>query len=202
MSNHGLDLRGAAPPPEDAGFIGALEVVAKATQVKVALETAVPMAADGLARMCPHRARKEDEQNVDKLEIQDTPSPGSPFQQWSTSKQQPSNNEDERPIESNITTANNPVLRFDKEVRSLLDKERNKYTELLDTTIGRTVDMVMAEQRTELLKQDEKLEDKKRIVIKKDEAIRDQLTELMILAKMNTIENTLRGRRLRPGMGT
>ena len=69
MFNHGPHLRGAAPPPEDAGFTGAMEVAAKATLVKAALDTAVPMAADGLARMCPHRARKEDEKYVDKLEI-------------------------------------------------------------------------------------------------------------------------------------
>ena len=135
MFGQGPHLRGAAPMIEDAGFADAMGTAAKATLVKAALDTAVPMAAEGLTKMCPRRASAVID-STNALQIVDTPSPGSPFQQFVNGKQQPTNVDDDQ-IANSATPADNPVLRIDKEVKLLMDKERSRYTDVLDTTSAR-----------------------------------------------------------------
>ena len=158
MFAQGPHLRGAI---EDVGFAGAMGRAAKATLVAAAMEKAVPMAAEGLAKMCPRRAPPAVADGNNALPIEDTPSPGSPSQQFVNGKINVANhNDDDKTIDligtaTIIISIDNPILRPDREFKSVLDKERTTTIELVGVIVGKAIEMLMIEQRTETNRQDE-----------------------------------------------
>ena len=198
----GPHLGGAA---EVVGFGDAMGTSAKATLVAAVVDKGVMTAAEVLAKTCPRRAPPAVANgNIGTLPITDAPSPGSPFQTFVDGKT--NRNDDDKTIDSTTTNTNgdktidlitantsadNPVLRLDREVKSVLDKERTKTIELVDTIVGKAIEMLMIEQRTETNRQDEKLDDLGRIMIKRMEMLQDQITELLNQGKANKIEETM-----------
>ena len=172
----------------------------KGALVKSAVETVMPAAAEKFAKFCAHRR-----QPTTSLPIQDTPSPSSPFQKVmqqqqdsinddhdhdQTNNDQPTATSDEQP---NTTNA---ILRLDAEVKSILVKERTNnsaaWTEVLDENMTSIMDeqrMEATRQDEKLERQDEKLDDLRRILTKRDEAMQDQLAELLGHIKMNKLND-------------
>ena len=200
MFGSGPNLRGAAPPPEDIGFSGAVETLVKGTLVNAAVDPAVPAAAEKLAKLCAHRRKP-----TNSLPIQDAPSPSSPFQKFMQQPQDSTNDDHEHDQTNNdqpTATSDEPpntnyaILRLDAEVKSILAKERINnsaaWTELLDKIMTSVMDqqrMEAARQGQKLERQDEKLDDLRRIAIKRDEAMQGQLTEPIGHIKMNKLND-------------
>ena len=192
MFGSGPHLRGAA---EEAGFAGAMETMAKATLVKVAVETAIPMAADKLTKLCPHRRPPDAAANA--LPILDAPSPSSPFQKVVDKQQQDHTTKD--PIDNDLTIDNdkgniiiiiattnaNAVLRLDLEVKFIIENERAKWIDMLDEAMIAIID----EQRIESTRHDDKLDDPRRIITKRHEDIYEQLTTLMEYMETNKVDS-------------
>lgn len=90
------------------------------------------------------------------------------------------------------------ILRLDEEVQSVLEKERNRVETMIGTASTKLLETMMYEQRVEGIKKDEQIDDIRRIVSGRDEALQDQLTmvleELQLMkadrARVNLQENT------------
>ena len=65
-----------------------------------------------------------------------------------------------------------------------MEKERSKWTEMLDKAMDKTVIVVMDRQRVEIMGQEENLDDLQQITTKRDEIIYEQLSDSMTQMKM------------------
>ena len=71
------------------------------------------------------------------------------------------------------------ILHLDEEIRSITENERTKWNKTFETAVSRTVDMVMVEQRTVIIKRGGEMIDKRRIMSARDERLSSKLEVIM-----------------------
>ena len=196
----GPHLRGAAQPPEDAGFGSTMEKIVKAIVVKAAMGVAVPAIAERAARMFPSHAKPASHAGT-SLEIVETPAidvGDYPFHRLVKSKQQNSTNDDHNePIvndqiaddDTTTTTNTTQVSRIDKEVKLVVDKELGKLIDMLDKVIDKTIFTVVEEQRDEAMEHDEKMDGLWHIMTNREQMIHEHLGLLMTYVIMSKIDD-------------
>ena len=81
------------------------------------------------------------------------------------------------------------ILRLDKEVGFRIGKEGETYTDMLDKAIDKIILAVMNEQRLESIKQEEQIDDIRRVMSKRGEVMLEQLDEVLQQLKALKIDN-------------
>ena len=132
-------------------FSRAAESIAKATAMNAAMDSVAPAIAERVAKFCFSRAKPVAQgpprrrplnrfffrKFVKSLIIND---PHDPFDNDSITNSG-----------AIIIVDNQPVLRLDKEVRFIADKERNKWSDMLDKVIDKFVFTMNGDQRVEAM---------------------------------------------------
>ena len=203
-----FNLRGSSA---SAGFGMAMDGGLKALAVTAATDVVVPAAAGvvvpavaGVAsRLCATRKKVEDKVMVAPQEVVSTPgSKGSPVDDCLTKLERATDKVTDQTNDKTTDHATDKddqpiaVLKLHKEVKSVMERERTKWSTMLDENYIKIMDIVMYEQRVEAAKTEEQikevkdgLDDIRRVVTNRDEGLQAQLTTILQALQLKVVED-------------